>query len=173
MSWCWEGFVKEGDVLFEYMQHHFTELIDDNVIKHFTIQYSTWSTIDYYIPIKEKYSSIIQKDLIRWIVVEFNAGRLIESTNWKPFRDSYTITDMYLGYNKLFMYKEYYFQLAITADVWDDDENCIYCINNNSIHFELKLYGWIENTNGNIVEPDRDKSILFDSMMPLSDWNRK
>lgn len=172
MSWCWDGFVKEGEILFEYMQYHFTYMIDGEKIKHFDIQYTTWSTIDYYIHVREKYRNIIQSDLISWIVEEFKSKRLINNTNWKPFRDSYTVTDMYLGYNKLFLYNGYYFQLTITSDIWEDIEDCFYCSNNeNLIHFELALYGWIEDSD--VVQPNRPSSVLLDCMIPLSDWNRK
>lgn len=50
---------------------------------------------------------------------------------------------MYLGYNKLFQYKQYYFQLALESGCVCDD-----CIPINKCGhppcFELALYGWKE-----------------------------
>ncbi len=176
MSWCWERFLKEGDILFNYMINNFEDMFDGDTIKHFDIRYGVYEVIDF---IKEmaqidkiKWCNEIQNELIKWIRNEYNNNRLLNKNNWKPCRDVYHIVNMYLGYNKLFQYKQYYFQLAVDSDLLDCMEDCKYCNNNEStIHFELALYGW-KDYNSSILQPD-NIIILSDNMMPYEYWKQK
>jgi hypothetical protein len=105
----------------------------------------------------------IQKELVPWIKKELEENRLFDKTLWRPFRDVYTITDMYLGYRKLFPFRPdyetypellentilppeinikgtYYFQLAIDAECYE--ETCNDCINNTYNHCNNNLKGY-------------------------------
>jgi hypothetical protein len=127
--------------------------------------------IPYINGVKDKYLDIIQPELIYWIQNEFNENRLFDNNNWKPFRDRYEIDLMYLGYNKLFQYEQYYFQLAIESDIWDDIVDCKYCKNGDSlIHFELALYGW-KDEKFDKIQPYNEFIINLDCMMPEKEWN--
>jgi hypothetical protein len=171
MKFCWDRFLKEGEELFNYMIHNFDDMFDGNKIKHFDIRYE-------YIydegtqEIKERYGEDIQKELIPWIKKEFESNELINSTSWKPFRDQYTLSDMYFGYRKLFQFKHYYFQLAMESEC--DLDDCKYCINDTnkiifSPHFCLALYGW-KDESSDILQPYNKVKIPLDNIMPESDW---
>jgi hypothetical protein len=167
----WNEHVQEGEQSYEYLITNFHKMFDGDTIKHFNIRYVTPQTIIYIDDIKEKYINELQKELIPWINIEFECGRLTNKNNWKPFRDRYSIELMYLGYNKLFQYKQYYFQLVIESDIWDCVENCPYCIENESLtHFELALYGW-KDEEFEKIQPDNNYIVSSDNMMPEKDWN--
>jgi hypothetical protein len=114
--------------------------------------------------IKEKYISDIEAELLPWIKKEGSA--LFEYNNWIPFRHEYSMTEMYLGYRKMFIYKEYVFQLSLVSD-------CSYNIRcnsrkfGNSIHFVASYYGRKE---GNIIQPDEIFTLLEDNIIPEEYW---
>lgn len=138
-SW-WNNFLVEGKVLFQYMQNNFNNMFEgDVIIKHFNIRdegcYDLGSE-----ECMAMYGTEIQKDLVPWIKKELEDNRLFDSTLWRPFRDRYTLSDMYLGYKKLFEFKQYYFQLCIASCC--ELEICTNCINKeNRKHFEIIIYG--------------------------------
>jgi len=149
-SFCWDRFLKEGDNLFNYMIYHFNYMIDRDNIKHFSIRSGIYGYTNEVDNIIEKYNIPIQKELIVWIKKELENNQLYKEKHWKPFRDQYLLTSMYLGYRKLFMYENYYFQLIIFPNC-DNFDICYYCENNeSSIHFELALIGWKTNEINNI-----------------------
>jgi len=167
----WDACIAEGNKSFTYMINNLDDMFDKDSIKHFDIRYATSDCIIYYNNIRDKYLNTIQHTLIQWIYNEHTCGRLYEQTNWKPFRDVNDYTEMYLGYKKLFLYKEYYFQLAIEYRCECDE--CIYCITEkNRIHFELGLYGWRNNCN-NLLDPDKRYSIELDDIICRKFWERE
>jgi hypothetical protein len=148
----WEKLVKEGEVLFDYMIHNFETMFDGEFkIKHFDIEIGFIGLTSYAEEIKEMYNDDIQKELIQWIKNEKRENALFQNHNWKPFRDPDLLLYMFLGYKKLFQYKEYVFQLSIITDC--DLEICDYCkIKENSIHFCLTLYGWKDGSSA-VLQP--------------------
>lgn len=147
-------------------------MIDGDIIKHFNLRYVSSLNIPYLDSIKEKYMNELQVELIPWIKNEYECSNLFNKDNWKPFRDRHEIDLMYLGYNKMFQYKHYYFQLAIESDIWDDNDDCKYCKRGDSlIHFELALYGW-KDEQFEKIQPVNEYIILSDNMMPERDWNK-
>lgn len=195
----WNIFLERGEQLFNYMRMHVDDMLDEDNVKHFDTCYAT-HTMYYYHDylINKTYKKEVQPSLAQWIREEYYSGRLTESSNWKPFRDGYVLSTMYLGYNKLFLHesqqgfficskpqqdgafrdsfrdsKSHYFQLAVDFGC----VGCVYCDNENDaknksrIHFELALYGWLEDGK-NMVQPDND-IVLPNHMMPEVDWNRK
>lgn len=165
----WDQCIIEGKKSFDYMISHFYEMFDETTINDFYIRYATNTMMSYYEDVNEKYNSDIQHTLIPWIKNEFEEKRLVNDINWKPFRDSDDYNDMYLGYNKLFQYKQYYFQLALESGCVCDD-----CIPINKCRhppcFELALYGWKEDGSENVQPYDID---MIDSMMPEKYWKLK
>jgi len=153
----WKEFVERGNRLFNYMAIHVEDMLDGMNVKHFDTCYATHSMYYYHDYLIDKtYKQTVQPSLAQWIREEHRSGRLTESSNWKPFRDQYVLSTMYLGYNKLFLHESqkgfftcskpqedgafkdsfsdsctaHYFQLAV-------DEGCIgcvYCDNNEIVH---------------------------------------
>ena len=174
MSWDWEECVAEGNTLFEYMIHNFDSMFDDRSIKHFDIRYTTIGMIIYSHVIRNKYRKQIQPNLITWIKEELDSKRLLEYSNWKPRRDAYEYSFMHMGYNKLFTYKHYYFQLGIQSDCVDcvDCVDCIDCNKaDNQIHFELLLYGWDKkDPHVDKLQPEHKVILPHNRMIPDSFW---
>ena len=158
----WDQCIIEGKKSFDYMINHFYEMFNDTAIKHFYIRYATNNMMSYYEDVNEKHNYDIQIALIPWIKNEFEEKRLVNDINWKPFRDSDDYNDMYLGYNTLFQYKQYYFQLALESGCVCDD-----CIPINKCGhppcFELALFGWKEDGPEKVKPYD---IVMIDSMIP-------
>ena len=173
----WNGFVIEGEKLYNYLINNFDSMFDGDTITHFNIREGIYWGIDDTNEIFRKYGDDIQMYLLPWIKEELKENRLFDKTLWKPFRDQYTIFDMYYGYRKLFRYKHYIFQLAIESScslreckICDltTDEYCLL----NSKHFELALYGWKEE-NSDIMQPKKNFKIPEDNIMCLKHWSWK
>jgi hypothetical protein len=172
MLYKWKEFLEEGDELYSYMIHNFEEMFDgDSIIKHFDVRDFYCNGFNHADIIIDKYYTDIQTELILWIKKEYIEGRLVDKTQWKPFRD-YDLIEMYHGYKKLFQYKQYYFQLGMETLCMID--NCIYCNPNSDTdnkHFILEIYGWKE-TEEDILYPYR-YTIPSDNIMPEKHWEIK
>jgi hypothetical protein len=148
----WKRFVEKGDILYNYMILNFNFMVREESIQHFDIVYGRYNVMDDTDEIKDKYISEIQKELIPWI---HSQGKdLFDYNNWIPFREEYAMTQMYLGYRKMFIYKEYVFQLSLISR----------CKN---IHFVASYYGKKE---GNIIQPDEIFTLSEDNIMPDKYW---
>lgn len=149
------------------MIHNFENMFDGDTIKHFDMRHATSYTLYCYEDVNEKLNHEIQIPLIEWIKKEYENNRLFEVSNWRAFRVVHEYNDIYTGYNKLFKYKQYYFQLVI-EDHWCDSFECRYCPKeSNRIHFEVALFGWKEN---DILEPDKIYNIEDDDMICKRFW---
>jgi hypothetical protein len=169
MPFEWEDCLKEGEEAFQYMIHHYDDMLDGDRVKHFDIWYATYWMQSYYDDVKALYGKEIQVELAPWIKNEFESKRLFEPTLWKPFRDGDSPNYINMGYKKLFVYKNYYFQLQIETTCSD----CVDCERNeNPIHFDIALYGWKDEHSDKVL-PYNDVSVLPDYMMPERDWSRK
>ncbi len=159
MKYHWDDFLKEGNILYNYMIQRFDDMIYMELIKHFDIIDEHFGNINYGERVYNEYNIDIQKELIPWIRKEHQKGRLFDNTLWKPFRD-YNLVDMYYGYRKLFQYKNYYFQLSMESYCELDD--CIYCEDKDNIqpHFCLAIYGW--------KEDNYDKLKPWDKEIPIN-----
>lgn len=166
----WDCFLIEGDNLFKYMEENYQHMFDGDIIKHFNIIPGIYTSYNNINIIKEKYDIDIQKKLIHWIKTEFKNGNLLKKEDWKPFRDQSMLTCIYLGYKKLFEYRNYYFQLSIEPECLD----CIYCDNKeNSIHFQLVYYGFKENINDLTLKPYDYIEVLSGNILSEKFWNIK
>ena len=166
----WNQCIIEGQKSFDFMITHFYEMFDEITIRDFYIRYATNTMRLYYEDVTIQYNTDIQLELIPWIKKEFEEKRLGNNTNWKPFRDAYDYNDMYLGYNKLFQFKQYYFQLALESGCV-----CEECIPINTCGhppcFELALFGWKDDISEQLQS---DNAIIIDNnMLPLSFWKLK
>ena len=165
----WSKFLKEGDVIFNYMIQNYNLMINDNKIwglEIFEIRQKFGSEIHY---LEKNYLDEIQKELIPWIQNQYKTGQLIEKSNWKPFRD-HGFTTFTLGYKVMFQYKQYYFQLSMDTDCpaiteFKDEEY-------SWVSFLLALYGWKEDGKEKL-QPDDDVVIPPDNTMPEWYWDRK
>lgn len=173
MSYYWDRFLQEGDELFDYMIHNFENMFDGKIIKHFEIMAGICGYIVNFEKMNDDYNTLIQSDLVDWIIKEFEENRLFDKTQWKPFCDSQDYSIMYFGYKKLFKYKQYYFQLGIEDECLYKEDGCKYCMNNEKEqHFLLALYGWIDDTSDKL-QPYKRVNIPETNIMPDRDWLRK
>jgi hypothetical protein len=164
----WSECIIEGNKLYNYMIHHINEMFDETSISNFYIGYSTKLVHGYYDDIVKKYGNIVYDKLIPWIKNELEEKRLFDHTNWKPSVDCDSFNSIYLGYNRLLQYNQYYFQLII-----DSGCNCDECIPDNKCgyppHFELLLYGWKENGSEKL-QPDNQFVLINDIIIPMEYW---
>jgi hypothetical protein len=170
---CWNRFLQEGEILFEYMTQNFETFFDgDSKLSHFNVRDAGIYDIGSQ-EVLEKYDLEIQKKLSVWIRNEYDSGRLFVKTDWKPFRDAYDMTYAYLGYRRLFQFKQYYFQLAIESECARLD--CEWCPNDDYYmrceHFSVELYGW-KNEDSNMLQPDGDEQIPHDLIITEKRWKR-
>lgn len=154
----------------KYMVNNFESMFDSELsIKHFHIRpglFGLWSDAD---DIKEEYSKNIQLDCILWIKNELIKEQLFNSTNWIPIQDSDDYTEMFLGYKRMYQYKQYYFQLALEENC-SECINCYDCKNNNfTIHFELAYYGWKDEQHKGL-QPLQYFIVSSDNMIPEQFW---
>jgi len=169
--WRWNDFLEEGDESLQYMLDYFPYMLDAHSIRHFDIQDVSYTMKVEVNTIKELYMKEMESALIPWIMAEYKENRLMEKSQWKPFRNRIFIDCMYLGYRRLFPFKHYYFQLTIESGCRCED-----CLHSSTpdyaAHFELALYGWTED-NCTFVQPDNKVTIGDDHQMPEEDWIRK
>ena len=163
----WKEFIEEGNEIYNYMINNFNDMIDDTTIRHFDIEYGPYDMISHVDDIKKKYFYDIQKEIIPWIKKESKA--LFEYDNWMPFRDSDVLTIMFLGYRKMFFFKQYMFQLTMRL-VCDSGtcEDCKLVDYISTIHFRVALYGWKDDNNK--IHPEDLFIPLEDNIMPDSYW---
>lgn len=169
----WDRFLVEGEKLFKYMVENFESMFDVSMGRHFLILPDVHTSESHSDEIMEMYEQDIQKELVIWIKDQEKNTQLFIEKNWKPFRDPKTFTSMNLGYNKLFQYKQYFFQLGIISDVCDTNCCMIDDINKNIIHFVLMYYGWKENENDKTLSPYNHIEILPGNFLSEKYWNRK
>ena len=163
--------IEEAEESYEHMIHNYNDMFDDDTIKHFDIRYASPMAIGRADDVKEQFGNEIHKELLLWIHSEHESGRLFKRVNWKPFRDRHTLVDVHLGYYKLFAYKNNYFHLGVETELYECGPECRFCNNgDSSIHFELKLYGWKDDSS-DMIHSQNKITILPDNLMPEIDWN--
>ncbi len=162
----WKQFLIEGDELYNYLINNLDDMFDGDKIKHFDIrcQYNSLFNSQELRNEYKLYITDIEYTLIHWIKKEKDNNRLFDRELWKPFRDTYTLNDMYNGYRYLFQYKHFYFQLIMETCCIEHFiiEQCKYCNKDNedddTPHFKLTLFSFEE---------------LYHNMMPEIQWNRQ
>ncbi len=175
MKHLWEKFVIEGDALYDHLVNNYDTLFDGDIIKHFEIrqQYNSLLSGKDIIDQYSIYIDDIKCKLLQWIKTERENGRLFDRNLWKPFRDTYTLNDMYNGYRYLFQYKQFYFQLIMETYCLNDD--CALCDDDtlcmNMQHLALTLFTWRDINN--IFQLYNEIKILDDNVMPDSFWKRQ
>jgi len=169
---CWDRFLIEGDESFDFMRHNFESMFDgESRIKQFEIRYDVsckgYTTDEIY----KEHGKDIEQELISWIRAEYESNRLFDKEKWKPFRDYYLFTHMYLGYRNIFQYKQYIFQLAV--DWYCTTDGCVYCKDSCEalLGFQLALCG-IKDDN-DIVSGFGPDVKVRNNIMPDCWWGRK
>jgi hypothetical protein len=166
----WDEHIIEGNKLFDYMTQNFESFFNGETVKHFNIIPGLYTSFGHTDDITEKYGEDIQKELIIWIKNELTNNNFFVKKDWKPFRDPSMYSCIYLGYRKLFTYRQYYFQVAVEPEC-SDRSKCIYCIQNeNPIHFELVYYGYKEKEENNKLQPFGYITVLNNNV-PEDFWN--
>lgn len=139
----WPRLLKFSQELFDDLIKYFDTMLDGNsAIKHFDIL-DNYTICDEEVDIiKEKYFHEIESELNQWIRKEHSVGNLFNRSFWKPVQLMYILSDCYLGYKKMFLYKHYYFMLGVSHPC-ENQSLCKYCqAGDYMTHFELYLLGW-------------------------------
>ena len=163
-----ERFVEKQSVYYNYMITNNNSMFKETkYIRHFHIRpglFGLWVDAE---ELNQTYGKDIQSDCILWIKNELKEDRLFNLNNWSPYQDPDDYTELFLGYRKMYQYKQYFFQLVL-------DENCSECIdcddcknNNYTIHFELAYYGW-KDAQKDALQPLQYFIVPFDNMIPDS-----
>jgi hypothetical protein len=143
-----EQLLKRGNELYQAMISNFDEIFDGDHIRHFRVRsigvYDLGSE-----KVMEEHGDNIKKELLLWIDNEYKGGDLFVISNWRMCHDRYSSSYMYIGYKKLFQFKNYYFGLLFNTICMKDIKDCIYCMKHEygktfdkEYHFQLLLYGW-------------------------------
>ncbi len=165
-----ERLLKRGDELYHAMISNFEQMFDGDIIKHFKIRDEDLHDIGSE-EVMEKHGKEIQEELVKWIRSEYHLGKLFERSNWKAFRDRMEYNHMYFGYRRMFIYKNYYFQLLFDDYCNIDWGDCNYCRETRKgPHYELTLYS-ILNEDGTFYKT-HVHDILSDNLAPEKYWNR-
>jgi hypothetical protein len=157
----WEKCVKQGKESFDYMVRNFSKMVKEDSIPQFRIYYSDAFTKSFVEDISTLHGDEIEQLLIPWIRSEWED--MTEHSMWRPFRDTYNRVHSYMGYRKLFKYKQYYFQVIIES--YRDYEDAA----EEDTHIELVLFGWKEDTD-TMLQPSKRISILVDQLIPDAEW---
>ena len=172
----WRVLAEECDKLFEDFVPHYKNMLDgEDKIKHFCMKGRSWGLMEDVNEIREEIKDDIQRQLVPWIKNEFKYNDLTNIKRWRPVRDFYTLTYVFLGYKKLFQYKHYLFQLILLYECDDDDDTCIckYCENKeHTPHFGVMLFGW-RDINCDKLQPENRLTVFDDNMIPKSYWDFK
>lgn len=135
MPFDWDQCIQEGDVMFKKMISQYHNLVQENRIKHFTIRYRALSFPEYDYGIQNRIHCMVHK----WMVNEYNEGKLLVPSKWSVFRDPELYTSIYIGYSTLLQYEEYTYQLIF--DLVCEQDDCEDCIQEpSSPHFEVVIY---------------------------------
>lgn len=170
----WDRFVVEGDELFEYMTHNFETLFENTRIKHFNIRDDKIYDLGRD-EIMDNYNQELEDTTLQWIREEQKAGRLFQKDLWRPVRDSYLLTSMYLGYRKIFQFKHYVFQLAFETDCEKypcEDCDALEDDYYPEGHFTLSYMGWKEEGK-EALQPKNRIVFLEDNFIPKWYWDLK
>lgn len=162
-----ENYREDGVNLYSYMCSQFrTKDIDKyNYIKYFEIKDFPNKSYRYLNKVKDEFEAIIQPDLLKWIRQERDSGQLFDKINWKIFEDLWENTQSYIGYRKLFTYRQYYFQLTVDYFYnFDHSPN----EDGNELHLQLLLYGWKDDS-FKYIQPDNIYSMTSDISIP--EWD--
>ena len=170
----WNEFLVEGKHLFQEMIQTYNDMLEgDTVVRHFYIRTAGYREQNPSV-INELYQTqreFIQKELVPWIRKEHANHLLFSPINWKPVRDWYLpMNCMYMGYRKVFPYRQYYFQLAL--DDYICDHECSYCNGTEGRRhacFQLALLGWKDDNDENMI-PYQELNIPSNNLIPYSLW---
>jgi hypothetical protein len=154
----WNSIVLKCDKLYEYMIENVNSMINKDILNsNFYIREGFHSLDGYADELYELYEKDIQQELISWILKELSGELFFRRDLWKPFREVNSTRWAYLGYKKMFQYKNNICQLIV-----DNNGSCI--------HFELVLYVCMDDEDGS-RELKYYGTILPDMMMPDKLWN--
>ena len=98
--------------------------------------------------VEKRYGAPLKRAYSTWLYEEHAHNRLLDRAYWQIYRDPRNFVDSYLGYRRLFVYEQHYFQVTY--------ENRMY----------LTLYGWTDESC--IFMPDRID--LPDQTIPYRHW---
>lgn len=79
--------------------------------------------------IEKRFGEPLKRMYAQWLQEEHAHHRLLDRAYWQIYRDPRNFVDSYLGYRRLFVYQQHYFQTTYESD-----------------RVYLTLYGWTEDS---------------------------
>ena len=127
-----ERFLQKAETSYEHLVAHVdVEICEERIISipdigAFWDQY--YECDPYAEEVEKRFGEPLKRMYAQWLQEEHAHNRLLDRAYWQIYRDPRNFVDSYLGYRRLFVYQQHYFQVTY--------ENRIY----------LTLYGWTEDS---------------------------
>lgn len=127
-----EWFLQKAETSYEHLVAHVdVEICEERIISipdigAFWDQY--YECDPYAEEVEKRFGEPLKRMYAQWLQEEHAHNRLLDRSNWQIYRDPRNFVDSYLGYRRLFVYQQHYFQVTY--------ENRLY----------LTLYGWTEDS---------------------------
>ena len=127
-----EWFLQKAETSYEHLVAHVdVEICEERIISipdigAFWDQY--YECDPYAEEVEKRFGEPLKRMYAQWLQEEHAHNRLLDRAYWQIYRDPRNFVDSYLGYRRLFVYQQHYFQVTY--------ENRIY----------LTLYGWTDNS---------------------------
>ena len=127
-----EWFLQKAETSYEHLVAHVdVEICEERIISipdigAFWDQY--YECDPYAEEVEKRFGEPLKRMYAQWLQEEHAHNRLLDRAYWQIYRDPRNFIDSYLGYRRLFVYQQHYFQVTY--------ENRIY----------LTLYGWTEDS---------------------------
>jgi hypothetical protein len=165
----YEEYLKESDVMFNYMIEQYEIIFENETIRDFYIYSGTGYISRINEELDDNHGPEIQKLLGKWIENERQNGDLFNKVNWKAFHYWFEHYSMYISYNKYFKYKQYYLKLALGKCYIEPHYNLKG--NKYLVSFGLILDGWKEDQH-EMLQPENRSVPAADDIIPDYYWNK-
>lgn len=147
-------FLKEAETIYTHLVEHVEDEISEERILPIEYIGAFWDRDyecdSYAEEVEKRYGEPLKLTYSIWLHEEHACGRLVDRAYWQIYRDQRDLVSCYLGYHRLFVYQEHYFQVS-----YDVNQFC------------LTLYGWTDGSCDTFL-PERKHTL--DNMIPECHW---
>ena len=128
-----ERFLQEAEISYAHLVEHLhTEISEPRILSIPDIG-AFWDRDyecdPYAEEIEKRFGESLKRAYSLWLQEEHAHCRLVDRTYWQIYRDPRNVRYSYLGYRRLFVYQQHYFQVTYDSN-----------------RFYLTLYGWTDDS---------------------------